>query len=142
MCWERGEDRLGWEQIDHRQEGGEANDDRAQQDARRMVFHRHRCGFHRLRGYVGHGDLSLETKGWMRRPGLRGDTGSQARRIRQRAYFWWALRSLHVVVVGVLAAVANIENDGLFSEVLPPVRGAGHFRPDIASLVRDRHFAI
>src|SRR5216684_3911905 len=54
----------------------------------------------------------------------------------------WAQRSLHLVVAGILADVADIENDGLFSEVLPPMRGTGHFRPDIAGLVRDRHLTI
>src|ERR1700745_1286765 len=47
-----------------------------------------------------------------------------------------------MMVVGILADVADIENDGLLAEVLPPVRGAEHFRPDLAGLVRDRHFAV
>src|SRR5689334_1274633 len=45
---------------------------------------------------------------------------------------------LHVVVVRILADIADIENDGLLAEVLPPVRGAGDFRPDLAGLVHDR----
>src|SRR6266699_5051 len=32
---------------------------------------------------------------------------------------------LHVVVVRILADVADIEDDGFLAEVLPPVRGAG-----------------
>src|SRR2546426_9328199 len=50
--------------------------------------------------------------------------------------------SLHVVVVRILADVADIENDGLLAEILPPVRGAGDFRPDLAGLVHDRLGAV
>src|SRR5215213_2077572 len=50
--------------------------------------------------------------------------------------------SLHMVVVRILADIADIENDGLLAEVLPPVRGAGHFRPDLAGLVQDRIGAV
>src|SRR5438552_18874619 len=50
--------------------------------------------------------------------------------------------SLHVVVVRILADVADIENDGLLAEILPPVRGAGDFRPDLAGLVPDRLGAV
>src|SRR2546430_16679048 len=50
--------------------------------------------------------------------------------------------SLHVVVVRILADVADIEDDGLLAEVLPPVRGAGDFRPDLAGLVHDRIGAV
>src|SRR5215207_5519674 len=50
--------------------------------------------------------------------------------------------SLHVVVVRILADIADIENDGLLAEVLPPVRGAGDFRPDLAGLVHDRVGAV
>src|SRR5947208_6747478 len=50
--------------------------------------------------------------------------------------------SVHVVVVRILADVADIENDGLLAEVLPPVRGAGDFRPDLAGLVHDRIGAV
>ena len=32
--------------------------------------------------------------------------------------------SLHVVVLWVLADVADVENDRLFADVLPPMRGA------------------
>src|SRR3954471_846281 len=49
---------------------------------------------------------------------------------------------LHVVVVRILADVADIENDGLLAEVLPPVRGTGDFRPDLAGLVHDRLGAV
>src|SRR6478672_9804485 len=49
---------------------------------------------------------------------------------------------LHVVVVRVLADVADIENDGFLAEVLPPVRGAEHFGPDFAGLVDDRLGAV
>src|SRR5438445_12559638 len=45
--------------------------------------------------------------------------------------------SLHVVVVRILADVADVENDGLLAEVFPPVRGAGNFGPDLAGLVHD-----
>src|SRR4029450_13811996 len=50
--------------------------------------------------------------------------------------------SLHVVVVRILADVADIENDGLLAEVLPPMRGAGDFRPDLAGLGQDRVGAV
>src|SRR5205823_13462865 len=42
------------------------------------------------------------------------------------------------MVVRILADVADIENDRLLAEVLPPVRGAEHFGPDVAGLVHDR----
>src|SRR3954453_14337524 len=45
---------------------------------------------------------------------------------------------LHVMVVRILADIADIEDDGFLAEVLPPVRGAGDFRPDLAGLVQDR----
>lgn len=41
------------------------------------------------------------------------------------------------MVVQVLADVADVENDGFLAEVLPPVRGTGHFGTDIAGLVHD-----
>src|SRR6516165_5487890 len=50
--------------------------------------------------------------------------------------------SLHVVVVWILADVADIENDGLFAEVLPPMRRAIHLRPKVARLVHDRIDAV
>jgi hypothetical protein len=46
------------------------------------------------------------------------------------------------VVVRILADVADIENDGFLAEILPPVRGAGDFRPDLAGLVHDRLRAV
>src|SRR3954464_12116770 len=49
---------------------------------------------------------------------------------------------LHIMVVRILADVTDIENDGLLAEVLPPVRGAGDFRPDLAGLVQDRVGAV
>src|SRR5205085_1782942 len=52
------------------------------------------------------------------------------------------MRSLHVVVVRILADVADIEDDGLGAEILPPMRGAEHLRPDIAGLVDDRLRAV
>jgi hypothetical protein len=56
----------------------------------------------------------------MRRPGVRGDTGSRPAASGNERILR-ALRSLHVVVVGILADVADIEDDGLFPEVLPPM---------------------
>ena len=44
---------------------------------------------------------------------------------------------LHVVVVRILADVADIENDGLVAEVFPPVRRAEYFGSDLAGLVED-----
>src|SRR5882724_643357 len=52
------------------------------------------------------------------------------------------MRELHVVVVRILADVADIENDGFLAEILPPVRGAGYFGPDLAGLVDDRLRAV
>src|SRR4051812_20286812 len=48
----------------------------------------------------------------------------------------------HVVVGGILADVADIENDGFLAEVLPPVRGAVDLGPDVARLVHDRIDAV
>src|SRR5262245_36374586 len=50
--------------------------------------------------------------------------------------------SLHMVVVRVLADVADIEDDGFLAEVLPPVRGAEHFGAYVAGLVHDRLGAV
>ncbi len=50
--------------------------------------------------------------------------------------------ALHVVVVRILADVADIEDDGFLAEVLPPVRGAGYFGADVAGLVHDRVGAV
>src|SRR5690242_15960094 len=51
-------------------------------------------------------------------------------------------RSLHVVVVRILADVADIENDRVLAEVLPPMRGAVDFGADVAGLVHDRIDAV
>src|SRR5262249_47845328 len=48
----------------------------------------------------------------------------------------------HVVVVLVVQHVADEQDDGLASIVLPPVGGAAGFRPDLAGLVHDRHGAV
>src|SRR5262245_17081794 len=53
----------------------------------------------------------------------------------------WERRS-HVVIVLVVQHVADEQDDGLFSVILPPVRGAARLRPDLAGLVRDRDCAI
>src|SRR6266545_6186146 len=45
--------------------------------------------------------------------------------------------SLHIVVVRILADIADIENDHLGTEVLPPMRGAEHLGSDIAGLVQN-----
>src|SRR5262245_23614351 len=50
--------------------------------------------------------------------------------------------SLHMIVVGVLADVADIEDDGFLAEVLPPVRGTEHFGAYVAGLVHDRRGAV
>src|SRR5262252_8811239 len=50
----------------------------------------------------------------------------------------WGRRSLHIVVGRIPADVADIEDDGLLAEVLPPMRGAVDFRPEITRLVHDR----
>src|SRR6516162_8454919 len=50
--------------------------------------------------------------------------------------------SSHVVVVWILADVADIENDSLFAEILPPMRGPIDLRPQVARLVHDRIDAI
>src|ERR1700741_5633688 len=59
-----------------------------------------------------------------------------------RTLFCWALRSSHIVIVRVLADVADIENHGFFAKLLPPVRRAEYFCSDVASFMSDRHFAI
>src|SRR6266849_136613 len=51
-------------------------------------------------------------------------------------------RSLHIVVVRILADIADIENDGLGTEVLPPMRGAEHLGSDIAGLVQNGLCAV
>src|SRR5712691_6341821 len=51
-------------------------------------------------------------------------------------------RSLHIVVVRILADVADVENDGLGTEVLPPMRGAEHLGSDIAGLVQNGLCAV
>src|SRR5437868_2063973 len=49
---------------------------------------------------------------------------------------------LHMMIGGILADVADVKNDGLVAEILPPMRGAEHLRPDVAGLVHDRRRAI
>src|SRR4051812_35579212 len=44
---------------------------------------------------------------------------------------------LHIVVVRILADIADIQNDGLGAQILPPVRGAEHFGSNIAALVQN-----
>src|SRR4051794_8130653 len=70
-----------------------------------------------------------------------GGTGIPGRHIRSHARRSGG-RSLHVVVVRILADVADIENDGLLAQILPPVRGAEYFGPDVAGLVQDRLGAV
>src|SRR5882724_10139942 len=51
-------------------------------------------------------------------------------------------RSLHIVVVRILADIADIQNDRLGAEVLPPMRCAKHLGSDIAGLVQNGLRAI
>src|SRR6266702_4063747 len=77
-------------------------------------------------------------------PGSVGQTrGTPGRHIRQRGVgALVTYRSLHVVVVRILADIADIQNDGLGPEILPPVRGAEYLGPDIAGLVQNRLGAV
>src|SRR5207247_6477016 len=69
-----------------------------------------------------------------------GDSRTSHRATRHRAAL--VTSGLHVVVVRILADVADVEDDGFLAEVLPPVRGAEHFGPDLAGLVQDRLGAV
>src|SRR6266568_4636431 len=48
----------------------------------------------------------------------------------------------HVVIVLVVHHVAYKQDDGLISEVLPPMRGAAGLRPDFPGFVHDRIRAV
>src|SRR6266404_3677302 len=74
------------------------------------------------------------------RVGQHGDPRTSHRATRHRAAL--VTSRLHIVVVRILADVADIEDDGFLAEVLPPVRGAEHFGPDLAGLVQDRLGAV
>src|SRR5215212_10374619 len=67
-----------------------------------------------------------------------GNTGSQPSHPATRR----SARSLHIVVVRILADVADIKNDGLCADVFPPVRCAVDLGPDLARLVDNRIGAV
>src|SRR5215831_4790456 len=50
--------------------------------------------------------------------------------------------SSHVVIALVVENIAHEQNDRLTAEILPPVRSAARFRPDVAGLVHNRIGAI
>src|SRR5205823_6264141 len=51
-------------------------------------------------------------------------------------------RWLHIVVVRILADIADIQNDTLVAQVFPPMRGAEYLGPDIAGLVHNGLCAV
>src|SRR5882672_4338298 len=110
-----------------------------------MTVHFHAFGFH-LRGYVGHGaalpakaSSSKRCDAW-----ACGGTGAPrtSHQITRLGITRLGARSLHIVVVWILADIADIENDALGTEVLPPMRGAEHLGSDIAGLVQNGLCAV
>src|SRR3954451_5856513 len=79
--------------------------------------------------------LPAKARYGMRRPGIWGLHETSHR----NEPSW---RLLHIVVVRILADIADIENDGLGALVLPPMRSPEHLRPDVAGFVDDRIGAV
>jgi hypothetical protein len=55
---------------------------------------------------------------------------------------WGEAQSSHIVIAFVVADVANVQNDGDVSEVLPPMRRTLDFGSNLTGLVNDRGRAI
>src|SRR5690349_24191046 len=77
----------------------------------------------------------------MRRSGRVGARGSRSVASGNEQWLGEGAR-LHIVVGWIPADVADVENDSLLAEVLPPMGGAEYFRTDVAGLVRDRDLAV
>src|SRR6267142_3124863 len=104
-----------------------------------MTVHFHAFGFH-LRGYGGHGaafpakaSSSKRCDAWACW-GARGAPRT-SHQITRLGITRLGARSLHIVVVRILADIADIQNDRLGAEVLPPMRCAEHLGSDIAGFV-------
>src|SRR6516225_6445981 len=90
--------------------------------------------------HISHRGSSCNRKGGWERPGVRGQHGAPgaSHPVTRRG----VEHSLHVVVGRILTDVADIENDGFFAEVLPPMRGAIDLLPQVTRLVYDRIDAV